>query len=55
MGAEMSFAATAKKCLKLEEAGKHFLLGPPEAVWPHQHLDFGCWPPEPSETDFLLF
>ena len=53
---EMSFAATAKKCLeKLEEGGKHFLLGPPEGVWPHQHLDFGCRPPEPSVTNFLLF
>lgn len=55
MEAEMSFVVAAEKRPKLEEAGKCFLREPPEGVWPRRHLDFGCRPPEPSETRFLLF
>lgn len=51
----MSFVVAAEKRPKLEEAGKRFLREPPEGVWPRRHLDFGCRPPEPSETRFLLF
>lgn len=52
----MSFVVAAEKRLeKLEEAGKRFLREPPEGVWPRRHFDFGCRPPEPSETRFLLF
>ena len=37
------------------ERGTDHPLAASEGGWPCKHHDFGLWPPEPRDNEFLLF